>query len=283
MNRFTNSERGATPSGRNVQMEKGSTVVLYAIDEGTGSPLVFLHGFPLSHAMWDGQRRFFRGTHRVLIPDLRGFGRSISQDDAVTMEQFADDVVELLDHAGINEPVTLCGLSMGGYIAFAFARKYPQKLARLVLCDTRSLPDTPEQAQSRRQLADKVVVEGARVVAELMLPKLFGPHTNEHRPNVVDAVRNVMLANSPRAIAAAQRGMAERPDATPDLPEIAVPTLVVVGAHDVISPPDEMRQIAAAIPHAEFVTLANAGHMAPLEDPATFNAALHDWLARPPK
>lgn len=252
---------------------------LFIIDEGTGSPLVFLHGFPLSHAMWDGQRRYFRETNRVLIPDLRGFGRSTSQDDVVTMEQFADDVLELLDHTGITEPVTLCGLSMGGYIAFAFARKYPHRLARLVLCDTRSLPDSTEQAQGRLALADRVLVEGARIVAELMLPKLFGPHTNEHRPSVVDSVRNVMLANSPRAIAAAQRGMAARPDATPYLAEIAVPTLVVVGAHDVISPPDEMRQIAAAMPHATFVELAHVGHMAPLEAPAAFNAALRDWLA----
>ncbi|OYW24822.1 MAG: hypothetical protein B7Z55_01090 [Planctomycetales bacterium 12-60-4] len=253
---------------------------MHLIDEGDGSPLVFLHGFPLDHSMWDGQRRGFRSSHRVLIPDQRGFGKSTNRNDIVSMDQFADDVAAMLDAVGAEGSVTLCGLSMGGYVALAFARRHAHRLGRLVLCDTRSLPDTPEMAENRRKLADRVLTEGSRIVVDAMLPRLFGPHTNERHPEIVDAVRNVMLATSPRAIAAAQRGMAERPDSTPSLSEIRVPTLVIVGEHDVISPPDEMRAMATAIPNATYVELSEIGHMSPTEDPVRFNAALQDWLAR---
>ncbi len=253
-------------------------ISLHVLSEGQGSPLVFLHGFPLTHAMWDAQRREFRETHHVLIPDLRGFGRSSRPEQIARMEEFADDVHAMLAACDVNEPVTLCGLSMGGYIAMAFARKYPEQLARLVLCDTRSQPDTPEAADNRRQLAEKVLKDGPRIVADSMLPKLFGPRTNEDHPEVVDAVRNLILAGSPRGIAAAQRGMAERPDSTPSLKDIAVPTLVIVGEYDLISPPDEMRAIADAIPGARFEVIQGAGHMSPMERPEAFNAVLRAWL-----
>lgn len=253
---------------------------LHFIDEGAGTPLVFLHGFPLDHSMWDAQRREFRQRYRVIIPDLRGLGRSASNDEVVTMEQFADDVAGLLDALEISDPVTLCGLSMGGYIAQAFARRHSGKLGRLVLCDTRSQPDTPEAAENRLKLAEKVLQDGPRVIVEAMLPRLFGAGTNERRPAVVDAIRHVMLANSSRGIAAAQRGMAQRVDATPFLSQITVPTLVLGGELDSIAPPAEMRELAAAIPNSEFVEMKGVGHMAPQEDPAAFNPILQDWLSR---
>ncbi|MBI1344939.1 alpha/beta fold hydrolase [bacterium] len=253
---------------------------LHVIDEGDHDPLVFLHGFPLSHEMWDAQRREFRNTHRVIIPDLRGFGRSTSQDDMVTMDQFADDVAALLAAMDLSQPVTLCGLSMGGYIAMAFARRYPQRLGRLILTDTKSLPDTPETAANRERMANLVLKEGPTPLIATMMPRLFGPQTNEKQPYVTDAVRNVMLANSSRAIAAAQRGMAVRPDSTPSLKDITVPTLVISGEYDAISPPDEMRTFAAEIPHSEFALIPGVGHMTPMEAPQEFNAAVRDWLQR---
>lgn len=255
-------------------------VSLHLVDEGRGNPLVFLHGFPLSHAMWDGQRRAFRRTQRVLIPDLRGFGRSVSSDDVVSMDQFADDIAALLTAVGVTQPITLCGLSMGGYIALAFARRHSTRLGRLVLCDTRAVPDSPEAAEQRRSLAARVLVDGPRVVVDAMLPKLFGPDTNEQKPIIVDSVRDVMLASSSRGIAAAQRGMADRIDSRPHLEQIRCPTLVIVGEHDAISPADEMRALAAAIPRAEFAVIEQVGHMAPLEAPQKFNTVLSNWLAR---
>lgn len=255
-------------------------VRLHVIDEGQGPPLVFVHGFPLDHHMWDAQRREFRTTHRVIIPDLRGFGRSEVTDPPGSMEQFADDVAALLDALGVQEPVTLCGLSMGGCVAFAFARRCAARLRALVICDARAVTDTPETLAVRRQIAQRVLTEGPLIVADAMLPRLFGPRTKEDQPQVIDAVRNVILATSARGIAAGQLALAGRPDCTDLLPQIGVPTLVVCGEHDIISPPDEMRALAGAIPQGEFVLIPQAGHMAPLEQPAAVNAALRAFLER---
>jgi 3-oxoadipate enol-lactonase len=253
---------------------------LNVIDEGDGPPLVFLHGFPLDHSMWEGQRREFRNTHRVIIPDLRGLGRSEVSPVPVTMDLFADDVAALLDALGINEPVILCGLSMGGCIAFAFVRRHALRLRGLILCDCRAVADTAEMVANRRKLADKVLTEGSLAIVEAMMPRLFGPKTNEKLPQVVDATRNVMLAASSRGIAAAQLSLADRPDSTPTLAEIRVPTLIVVGEHDAISSAEEMQGIAAAIPGAEAVVIPQAGHMAPLEKPDEVNRTIRDWMAR---
>lgn len=255
-------------------------VRLNVIDEGDGPPLVFLHGFPLDHSMWDGQRREFRNTHRVMIPDLRGLGRSEVSPEPVTMDLFADDVAAMLDAVGVTEPVILCGLSMGGCVAFAFVRRHPQRLKGLILCDCRAVADTPEMVATRQKLAERVLQDGPPVVVETMMPRLFGPTTNEKSPQVVDAVRNVMLASSSRGIAAAQLALASRPDSTPTLSQIAVPTLVIVGAHDAISPAAEMQEFAQQIPNVETVVIAGAGHMAPQEKPAEVNRAIRDWMTR---
>jgi len=251
---------------------------LYYVSQGSGPTLVFLHGFPLDHSMWVTQIRELSPNYRVIVPDLRGFGRSRGVSDTTTMEDFADDLLGLLDHLHVSEPIVLCGLSMGGYISFAFARKAADRLAGLVLCDTKATADSEEAAANRRQLADRVLTEGAVIVAEAMLPKLVALETKESRPQVVDAIRNVMLSSPPKAIAAAQRGMAGRPDVTAELGGISVPTLVIVGDQDVISPAEEMSQIAKAIPGARFVTIPDAGHMTPLENPKAFQAALSTFL-----
>jgi pimeloyl-ACP methyl ester carboxylesterase len=252
---------------------------LSVLDEGAGEPLVFVHGFPLDHTMWGAQSPAFAPRRRVIAPDLRGFGASEARGETVTMEGFADDLAALLDAMRIQEPVALCGLSMGGYIAFQFVRKYAARLRSLVLCDTRAGADSADTAANRLKVAEQVLAEGAEVVAQAMLPKLFGKRTLAEQPETVAALRRVMAGTKPAAIAAAQRGMAARPDSTALLPEIRVPTLVVVGAEDAIAPVDEMRGIAAAIPGAEFVVVPGAGHMAPLENPAAFNAALREFLA----
>jgi pimeloyl-ACP methyl ester carboxylesterase len=228
--------------------------------------------------MWRSQIDAFRDTHRVIAPDLRGFGQSAVTEGTVTMEQFADDLAALLDALGVKEPVVLCGLSMGGYVAFQFFRKYRSRVRGLILCDTRAIPDTPEGAAGRRKLAATLVEKGSRAAFEAMQPKLFAAATPERRPTVVDEVRQMILNTSPQGMAAALRGMAERPDSTRLLPAIDVPTLVMVGDEDRISPPDEMRQIAAAIPSAWFVEVSDAGHMAPMENPAAVNAAMTQFL-----
>lgn len=247
-------------------------------DEGAGETLLLVHGFPLDHTMWSGQLDAFSSRYRVVAPDLRGFGASRAADESVSMEQFADDLVELLDVLAVGAPVTFCGLSMGGYIALQFARKHADRLKALVLCDTRSAADSAEAAVNRLKMAQQALAEGAQVAAQAMLPRLFAKLTVEKRPALVEAVRGVILSTAPAAIAAAQRGMAARPEMTDFLSQIRVPALVVVGEEDPISPVAEMRQISESIPGAQFAVIPAAGHMAPLENPAAFNAALEKFL-----
>ena len=248
------------------------------VDRGSGTPVLLVHGFPLDHSMWNAQIDRLSEAHRVIVPDLRGFGQSRASDEKVTMGQFADDLAALLDTLGIREPIVLCGLSMGGYIAFQFWRQYAARLRGMILCDTRALGDTPEMAAGRWEMADRVLREGPPPLVDMMMPKLFAAATVESQPEVVESLCRVMRSTAPRAIAAAGRGMAERPDATGWLPRIACPTLVVVGELDAISPPEEMREIAEAIPGARLVEIGGSGHMSPLEKPAEVNAAILEFL-----
>lgn len=252
------------------------------VDQGQGKPIVFVHGFPLSHAMWNAQIPVFAAKHRVIVPDLRGFGDSVDTEGTVSMEDFADDIAAILDDLKISEPFVLCGLSMGGYIAIQFIRKYRQRLRGLVLCDTRASADTPEVVENRHKIAKLVIERGTQAVADAMLPKAFGPKTYAERPEVVEAVRTMMIASDPTGVAAASRGMAVRTDMTKLLPSIDMPTLVLVGADDVLTPVDEMRRMAEAIPNAQLKVIPDAGHVTPLENPTVFNSLLAQFLEEIP-
>ena len=247
---------------------------LNVVERGQGRPLVLVHGFPLDHSMWQGQLDGLAGQFRVIAPDLRGFGGSTVTPGLVTMQRMADDLAEMLAGLAIAEPVVFCGLSMGGYVAWQFALRHRERLAKLIVCDTKAAADAPEAAANRVALADRVQREGAGFVAEAMLPKLFAPASIEAKAPCVEATRQVILRTDPRGIAAASRGMGQRPDITGRLREIDVPTLVLCGQHDAISPPAEMKTIAAGLPNAKYVEIAGAGHMAPLEKPAEVNAAI---------
>ncbi len=256
---------------------------IWYVDRGTGLPLLLIHGFPLDHTMWTELIDALAGPGlRVLAPDLRGFGRSplgTTENATVTMDQFADDLAGWLDALAIREPVVLCGLSMGGYIAFQFWRKFAPRLRGLILCDTRAVADTPEGAAGRRSMAERVLREGPAPLVETMLPKLLADTTPRQRPDLVERLRSMIAAANPQGIAAAARGMAERPDMTSALGQIRCPTLVIVGQHDVISPPAEMRGLAAAIPAAKFAEIPAAGHMSPMENPVAVSGAMREFLA----
>ncbi len=246
---------------------------------GQGRPLLLVHGFPLDHSMWRHQIDAFSARLRVIAPDLRGFGQSdATPPGTVTMAQLADDLAALLDALEVTEPVTLCALSMGGYVAFPFVRRHAKRLGSLILCDTRAVADTPEAANNRRTLATRVLAEGSFVVADAMLPKLFAPNTVRQQPEIVEQTRQVMLRTNPVGVAAALEAMAVRDDSTELLGSIKVPTLLVCGEHDGISTPDEMRGMAQAIPGARCEEIVGAGHMAPLEAPTEVNRAIAQFL-----
>ena len=251
---------------------------LEVFDEGAGLPLLFVHGFPLDHTMWQAQIEHFTPRFRVIAPDLRGCGGSDVTTGTVSMERFADDLSAILDQLQITEPVVYCGLSMGGYIAWQFWRKYPEKLRALVLCDTKAAADTPEGVTSRMKMLEHVLRAGTSYLAEAMLPRLFAPESFERRPEAVAAVRERILAAPPEGVAATLRGLAAREDFQSRLSQVRLPALVVCGEHDAISPPDEMRQVAAALPEAQFELIPGAGHLAPLENPEAVNAVFDEFL-----
>ena len=251
------------------------------LDEGSGETILFVHGFPLDHRMWRSQYESFPRDFRVIVPDLPGFGGSGKVEGTLSMAAVADDLVELLDRLEIDHSVTFCGLSMGGYVGWQFWQRHPQRLARLIQCDTRAIADTIEIARGRQLMAANIVNEGAAGVAKVaegLIPKLFAPDILSASDSIVDATREVIHSTDATTIAAAQLGMAEREDFVDRLPSIDCPSLLVCGEHDVISPPDEMREIAAMIPAAKFVKLPKAGHMSPLETPGLFNDAVMAFL-----
>jgi pimeloyl-ACP methyl ester carboxylesterase len=254
-------------------------ISLNVLEQGSGTPLLLVHGFPLDHTMWRRQIDDLSGVCRVIAPDLRGFGKSGITTGTAGMARMADDLADMLAGLKIDEPVVFCGLSMGGYVAWQFALRHRERLAKLILCDTRAVADSPEAAAGRLKTADRVMAEGPAVVAEAMLGKLFAPATVTDQPDLVEETRQVMLRTAPAGIAAALRGMAERPDVSGKLAEFDLPALVICGEHDAISPPAEMRGIAEQLPQARFCEIKDAGHMAPLEQPAAVNAAIREFLA----
>jgi pimeloyl-ACP methyl ester carboxylesterase len=253
-------------------------IELALVDEGSGPVVLLLHAFPLDHRIWDAQIEALAASHRVLAPDLRGFGESEVTGGRVGMSQFAADLAALLDTLGVSAPVALAGLSMGGYVALAFWQAYAHRLHALVLCDTRAAADPPEVAAGRLTSADRVLAEGPEFLAQSMLPRLLASKTVQQRPEIVASIRENMLGQDPRGIAAAARGMAVRPDMTAALGRIRCPTLVIVGSEDAASPAAEMRTIADAIPAARFVEIADAGHLCSVEQPNRVSRAMIEFL-----
>jgi pimeloyl-ACP methyl ester carboxylesterase len=259
------------------------TVDLAYVARGIGPPVVLLHGFPLDHTMWSEQIQALAQKHRIIAPDLRGFGKS-SLGDAdpargITMEQYADDVALLLDALEVTQPIVLAGFSMGGYIAWQFVRKHMSRLRALIQLDTRAAADTDDARANRLKMAENIHEWGPARVAETMGPKLFAAGKFEANPAIVQELRDVISRTSPDAIACAQRGMAARPDMTSLLPTINLPTLLIAGVEDALTPAKEMQQIADAIPKGEYKEIEDAGHMSPMENPAAVNAALISFLA----
>ena len=244
--------------------------------------MVLIHGFPFDHTMWQQQIDSLSSACRVIAPDLRGFGRSSqTPEDAangVEMRRYAEDLRALLVEIGVDKPAVICGFSMGGYVLWQFALAYPEMVEAVILCDTRADADAAEGRQARLQMAEKVLQAGTAEVPGAMVPRLLAAETIADRQDIVDQVTAMILESAPEAIAAAQRGMAQREDVRERLGEIGCPALAIVGEQDAISPPAEMRAIADAMPKAELVEIAKAGHMAPLENPAAVNEALSKFV-----
>ncbi len=257
---------------------------LYAEVKGDAShpPLLMVHGFPLDHTMWQAQVEPLSQLCQVITPDLQGFGKSkieLSESArGLDMADYAVALGELLESLEVDQPVILCGFSMGGYILWQFARRYPERVRALVICDTRADDDNAETIAARLSMAEGIAKSGVEPVIEAMMPKLLAKRTFEGRPELVEQVAEIIRRANPEAIAAAQRGMARRPDMQSALASFDWPALVIAGEEDAISPPEVMRAIADSLPQAKYQEVEAAGHMSPMENPDAFNQALIDFV-----
>jgi 3-oxoadipate enol-lactonase len=256
------------------------------------TPIIFLHAFPLNQRMWAPQVAEWRATHRVITLDWPGFGESAAEgfgavgDKAAGIDDYAALVIALLDHLKV-EKAHLCGLSMGGYVALALYRIAPERVASLILCDTRASADSPETRNGRYETISLIAENGREGLETLfanMLPRLLGETTLNSNPSLVAQVREMMAASSPEGIRQALTALAERRDASdllPALGETGEGPLIIVGREDRITPASEMSLLAEAIKGSHFAIIERAGHLPNLEQPDQFNAVLRKWLNRP--
>lgn len=244
---------------------------------GTGPAVLFIHGYPLDHSIWDDQVAALEGWTRI-APDLRGMGRSDAPDLGYSIETYADDLLALLDSLGIREAV-VCGLSMGGYIAFELLRRARHRISALVLVDTRAEADTVDGKRGREAAMALAREGGADAIARAMLPKMLARSTPDENPALVERVHAMMAATEVSGILGALQAMRDRPDSTSLLSRLeGIPTLVVVGADDQIVSPETAKAMADAIPGARLAVIPGAGHLTPLERPQELTSLIAELL-----
>jgi pimeloyl-ACP methyl ester carboxylesterase len=246
--------------------------MLNVTDLGEGTPILWIHGFPFASSIYESQLTIRNVRH--VMPDLPGFGQSRPQGGDVSMDTYGRLMLDLLDHRGIDRAI-LAGLSMGGYICLAMARLAPERMRGLILIDTRETADTEEARKGRYDSIEKVKQEGVKPIVDSMLPKMLTPLAPRE---MRDRLREIMSSASPDGVMAALQAMATRPDSSPLLPTIQVPTLILVGEQDPITPPADSERMAAAIPGAQLVRIAGAAHVSNFEKSAEVNRAVSSFV-----
>jgi 3-oxoadipate enol-lactonase len=254
---------------------------IFYVDAGISKadPIVLIHGFPFSHEMWDPQIEALQKRFRVIAYDLRGHGKSGVDDGQYTLEFFVDDLLGLLDYLGIERAV-LCGLSMGGYIALRAIERNPERVRGLILADTQARADS-NAAKLRRATAIKSVkAMGVRAYAEDFVKSVFAPQTLTSNKVEVEKIKRIIQSNSSLGICGASLALASRTDTTEALPSIKIPTLILAGEHDTLTPPSASHEMHKMIPNSEIHVIPNAAHLSNLENPEEFNKHLLDFLGR---
>ncbi|MGW7023862.1 alpha/beta fold hydrolase [Streptomyces decoyicus] len=252
-------------------------------EEGSGEPLVLVHGHPFNRSMWRPQTEHFsRAGWRVIAPDLRGYGDSTVVPGTTPLATFARDIIGLLDHLGVERCV-LGGLSMGGQIVMECYRLFPERVRGLLFADTFAAAETEDGRTARYDMAERLLREGMDGYAHEVLAKMISPHTIASQPEAAAHVLGMMTSTAPEGAAAALRGRAERPDYAELLTRVSVPALVVVGTEDAYTPVSDARDIHERIPDSRLAVIEHAAHMPNLERPDEFNAALDAFLASLPQ
>lgn len=242
-----------------------------------GLPVVFIHGFPFDHTMWEPQMKALPNHIRAITYDVRGHGQSDVADGQYTIEFFVDDLIALLDLLVVEQAV-LCGLSMGGYIALRAAERHPDRIKALVLCDTRSEADPNEGRVKRSAAIKSIKTDGVPAFAEGFVKAIFAERTFQNNPKAIEEIKSAIKINSPIGICGTLLALASRTDTTAYLPHINVPTLILVGEQDKLTPPSASRAMHEAIQGSEIRIISHAAHMSNLENPSEFNRHLIEFL-----
>lgn len=247
-------------------------------DAGNGPVVLLLHGYPFDKTMWSEQVDVLAAAgFRAIAPDLRGLGETPSSGEVATMDDMARDAAAVLDQVGIEKAV-VCGLSMGGYVAFELVHLFPTRIRGLVLAGTRAPADNEQEKDGREQQVQTMLRAGMVPISIATLPKLLAPHTLTEKPDVVKRVRAMIVRTDPKGAAVAQRGMAARRDYSEDLPNINVPTLIIVGREDSIRPVADAEFMHRGIRHSRLKIIEDAAHVTNMEQPEIFNRALLEFL-----
>jgi 3-oxoadipate enol-lactonase len=241
------------------------------------SPIIFIHGFPFSHEMWKEQTALFADTHRVITYDVRGHGKSDLGDGHVMIDLLVDDLFGLMDHLGI-QAANIVGLSMGGYIALRGIERDADRYLSLVLCNTKSEADTNEAKLKRAAAIRTIQTDGVQAFAEGFLKTVFSPESFDKRPEAVRKIRKIIEATPPATLCSTLIALAARTDTTESLGTIGVPTLVLVGENDQLTPPTAAKSMANRIPESKLFVLKHAAHLSNLENPEDFNRHLRDFF-----
>jgi 3-oxoadipate enol-lactonase len=247
-------------------------------ERGSGIPVILIHGYPLNRTLWQPQIEALADTARIIAPDLRGHGGSDPVPGVYSMHLMAKDFKELIDNLLIEQPVILCGLSMGGYICFEFRRSYPQMVRGMILAATRATADSLETRINREEAAAIAQDGGSQAITNMLLPKMLAPSTYEKKPALVERARNIMVNTSTQAIVGDLMGMLNRADSTPLLKEINIPVLILYGRDDQLIPQIEIDLMKNEIKTVKLESIPEAGHLLNLEQPDIFNDAVRKFI-----
>lgn len=262
---------------------KVNDVTLCVDDSGAGAiPIIFIHGFPFDKSSWEPQMTFFKKTHRVIAYDIRGFGVSPAGTEKKSIPLFANDLVGLMDGLGISKAV-VCGLSMGGYILLNAVHRYPERFEAIILCDTQCIADSEEAKEKRKQTILQIIkAEGVEKFADGFVNNVFCKNTLDHKGRLVEKIKKTILATPQETITGTLGALADRDDMCASLHKIAVPTLIICGREDKVTPPVQSESLHSAIRHSALHFIEKAGHLSNLERPDDFNQLLSEFLVRMP-
>lgn len=266
-----------TVTGYNLSMEVNDVNLSYD-DVGEGHiPIIFLHGFPFDKTMWAGQLDYLKMTYRLIALDIRGFGKSTDEHTPLNISLFADDLIEFMNKLDIEKAI-VCGLSMGGYIILNAVKRYPERFEALILCDTQCIADSSEVKEKRLNDITEIEENGAANFNERFIKSVFYKDSLTHKKDVVDDLKKVVLANSDRIIMQGLLALAARTETCSILNKIEIPTLIICGREDAVTPLEKSKYLKQNIQGSILKVIDDAGHVSNLEQPDEFNECLSEFL-----